>query len=94
MNKSLTRIALFTMFFMTPVVQADSIALSLSNDDAGIFQPALNKIYSYKDEARDDYTQGLFLGYSHDVTDSSQLSFHIAQDIYSPSGDNKRGFVE
>lgn len=90
MNKSLTRIALFTMFFMTPVVQADSIALSLSNDDAGIFQPALNKIYSHKDEARDDYTQGLFLGYSHDVTDSSQLSFHIAQDIYSPSGDNKR----
>ncbi|HAT4611004.1 TPA: DUF2219 domain-containing protein, partial [Citrobacter freundii] len=66
MNKSLTSIGLFTMFLIAPVVQADSIALSVPNDDAGIFQTALNKIYSHKDEARDDYTQGLFLDYSHD----------------------------
>ncbi|WP_139615350.1 lipid A-modifier LpxR family protein, partial [Escherichia coli] len=43
-----------------------------------------------KHENRDDYSQGLFLGYSHDISDSSQLSLHIAQDIYSPSGSNKR----
>lgn len=73
-----------------PAAYADNISLSLSNDDAGFFQPALNKIYSHKTEDRDDYTQGLFLGYSHDVTESSQLSFYIAQDIYSPSGANKR----
>ncbi|ELY3758792.1 DUF2219 family protein [Cronobacter universalis] len=90
MSKSLTSVALFTMFLMTPAVHADSVALSLSNDDAGVFQPVLNKIYSHKDEARDDYTQGLFLGYSHDITDSGQLSLHLAQDIYSPSGENKR----
>lgn len=91
MQRSLTSMVMCAAVLMIPVAQADSIALSLANDDAGFFQPALNKIYSHKDEVRDDYTQGLFLGYSHDVTDSSQLSLHAAQDIYSPSGANKRG---
>ncbi|MEE6988562.1 DUF2219 family protein [Escherichia coli :H19] len=84
------KVLMFAFALTIPVANADSISLSLSNDDAGFFQPAINKIYSHKTENRDDYTQGIFLGYSHDLTELSQLSFHIAQDIYSPSGSNKR----
>lgn len=74
----------------TTMANASSLAISVANDDAGIFQPSLNALYGHKAADRGDYTAGLFLGYSHDLTDASQLSFHIAQDIYSPSGANKR----
>lgn len=90
MNKYITIPALLIINISIPTANADSISLSLANDDAGFFQSTLNKIYSHKDEKRDDYTQGLFIGYSHNVTESGQLSFHLAQDIYSPSGTNKR----
>ncbi|EKG2223762.1 DUF2219 family protein, partial [Salmonella enterica subsp. enterica serovar Infantis] len=74
----------------TTMANASSLAISVANDDAGIFQPSLNALYGHPAADRGDYTAGLFLGYSHDLTDASQLSFHIAQDIYSPSGANKR----
>ncbi|EIV7689939.1 lipid A deacylase LpxR family protein [Salmonella enterica] len=74
----------------TTMANASSLAISVANDDAGIFQPSLNALYGRQAADRGDYTVGLFLGYSHDLTDASQLSFHIAQDIYSPSGANKR----
>lgn len=73
----------------TTMANASSLAISVANDDAGIFQPSLNALYGHPAADRGDYTAGLFLGYSHDLTDASQLSFHIAQDIYSPSGANK-----
>ena len=73
-----------------PIAKADSISLSLANDEAVFFHPALNKFYSHADENRDDCTQGLFIGYGRDITDASQLSFHITPDVYSPSGVNKK----
>lgn len=82
--------AFISVISIASFARADSISLSLANDDAGFFQPTLNKLYSRADENRDDYTQGLFLGYSRDVTEKSQLSFYVAQDIYSPSGPNKK----
>ncbi|WP_105211095.1 lipid A deacylase LpxR family protein [Escherichia albertii] len=90
MKKSVIAGVFIALSFTTCSAIADSLALSLANDDAGKLQPILNDIYGNKHENRDDYSQGLFLGYSHDISDSSQLSLHIAQDIYSPSGSNKR----
>lgn len=90
MKKYIFSGTIITIMATCPIAKADSISLSLTNDDAGFFQPALNKLYSHIDENRDDYTQGLFIGYGRDITDASQLSFHIAQDVYSPSGVNKR----
>ncbi|EKN3608792.1 lipid A deacylase LpxR family protein [Yersinia enterocolitica] len=90
MHKNIYYGAVLSAIIASPITKADSISLSLSNDDAGIFQPTLDKLYSHADGDRDDYSQGLFLGYSRDITDTSQLSVHIAQDIYSPSGVNKR----
>ncbi|EGH9955871.1 lipid A deacylase LpxR family protein [Escherichia coli] len=88
-KKLIVGAVIFPSFVASPVI-ADSITVSLANDDAGKLQPILNSIYKNKYEDRDDYTQGLFLGYSCDITDSNQLSFHVAQDLYSPSGSNKR----
>lgn len=90
MKKSIIVGTFILSSFIVSPVSADIITLSLTNDDAGKLQSILNGIYNNKYEDRDDYTQGLFLGYSRDITDSSQLSFHIAQDIYSPSASNKR----
>lgn len=91
MNKySYCATALAAILSTITMANASSLAISVANDDAGIFQPSLNSLYGRKAADRGDYTAGLFLGYSHDLTDASQLSFHIAQDIYSPSGANKR----
>lgn len=65
----------------TTMANASSLAISVANDDAGIFQPSLNALYGHKAADRGDYTAGLFLGYSHDLTDASQLSF-ISRKIF------------
>lgn len=59
----------------TTMANASSLAISVANDDAGIFQSSLNALYGRQAADRGDYTAGLFLGYSHDLTDASQLSF-------------------
>ncbi len=70
MKKSVIAGVFIALSFTTCSAIANSLALSLANDDAGKFQPILNDIYGNKHENRDDYSQGLFLGYSHDISDS------------------------
>ncbi len=66
-----------------------ALSISVANDDAGIFQPSLNALYGHKAADRGDYTPGsLFSCFTIQLTPVNSLG--IAQDIYSPSGANKR----
>ena len=81
-------LAVTTALIAAPgTASAHSLTFSFSNDDVGTFEPLFGtergKI------SRDDYTQGLFLGYSHDLTERNQLSFYLVHDMYSPSGEAK-----
>lgn len=73
--------------FTANIAQAGSITFSFSNDDVGTFEPLFGDLND--DISRDDYTQGLFLGYSHDLNERDQISFYLAHDMFSPSGDAK-----
>lgn len=44
----------------TTMANASSLAISVANDDAGIFQPSLNALYGHPAADRGDYTAGLF----------------------------------
>ncbi len=67
---------------------ATPVALrQVANDDAGIFQPSLNALYGHP--AADRVIMSGSLATANDPP-GRQSTLHIAQDIYSPSGANKR----
>lgn len=83
MKKSVIAGVFIALSFTTCSAIANSLALSLANDDAGKFQPILNDIYGNKHENRDDYSQGLFLGYSHDISQTRANYLSILRKIFT-----------
>lgn len=59
----------------TTMANASSLAISVANDDAGVFQPSLNALYGHQLQTGVIIPPGSFWSYSHDLTDASQLSF-------------------
>lgn len=90
LNKSFISVGAIALSLYLGISAADNVVISLANDDAGIFQRTQDMLYGKKSGGQDDYTQGLFLGYTLDVNRDNQLAFYIGQDLFSPTGENKR----
>lgn len=88
--KKLIPVGAVALSIFSTLSAADNLVVSLSNDDGGIFQRSQDMLYGKKSGAQDDYTQGLFLGYALDISRDNQLAFYIGQDLFSPTGENKR----
>ena len=68
---------------------ADQIYFEFGNEDKGSFTSLSEALYG-SDHSDGNFSQGLYLSYSHDLSTNSHLTYFIEQDIYTPFGDNKR----
>ena len=88
--KKLIPVGVVAVALLPALSTADNLVISLANDDGGIFQSTQDMLFGKKSGSQDDYTQGLFLGYAIDINRDNQLAFYIGQDLFSPTGENKR----
>ena len=60
------------------------------NEDKGTFTGLSELFYGGPDQSDGNFTQGLYLSYTDDLSEDSKLTYSLEQDLFSPYKHNKR----
>lgn len=81
---------LFALFvFFSQFLSANELYLELSNEDMGILSGIPRILKQDKKKYDGNYTQGIYFSYSFSPRKNQKVSFSLAQDLFTPSGEDK-----
>lgn len=85
----LKRKLFFLLFFFSSFLKGGELYLEVSNEDMGALGSIPRAFKQNKEISDGNYTQGVYFSYSFSPGKQKKLTFSLAQDLFTPSGDNK-----
>ncbi len=77
------------LVFFSQYVSAHELYLEVSNEDMGILRAVPKILRKDKEKPDGNYTQGIYFSYSFTLRQNQKLTFSLAQDLFTPSGEEK-----